>query len=70
MLKVQYRFNTELNSGFTINNTRCTREKKERGEENGGKKLKKPHLSQIIGVTANVTGVHSKFGVSRQLKIF
>ena len=70
MLKVQYRFNTELNSGFTINNTPCTREKKERREENGGKRLKKSHLYQIIGVTANVTGVHSKFGVSRLLKIF
>ena len=26
------------------------------GEENGGKRLKKPHLYQIIGVTANVNG--------------
>ena len=56
MSKVQYRFNTELNSGFTINNTRALGEKKERGEENGGKRLKKPHLYQIIGVTANVNG--------------
>ena len=70
MLKVQYRFNTELNSGFTINNTRALGEKKERGEENGGKRLKKPHLYQIIGATAKVTGVHSKFGVLCQLKIF
>ena len=70
MLKVQYRFNTELSSGFTINNTRALGGKKERGEENGGKRLKKPHLYQIIGATAKVTGVHSKFGVSRQLKIF
>ena len=71
MLKVQYRFNTELNSGLSINNTPCTWEKKkERGEENGGKRLKKPHLYQIIGVTANVTRVHSKFGVLLQLKIF
>ena len=70
MLKAQYRFNTELKSGFTINNTPCTRGKKRKGVENGGKRLKKPHLYQIIAATAKVTGVHSKFGVSRQLKIF
>ena len=39
MLKVHYRFNTELNSGFTMNNTPRAREKKIKKREEWGKNI-------------------------------
>ena len=70
MLKVQYRFNTELNSGFTINNTPCTREKKRKKGRKWGEKIKEVTFIPNNRRDCQRDGVHSKFGVSRQLKIF